>query len=166
MTFALRPERPDDAAEIRRLTDAAFRDAPHGDGGEGALVDALRAASALTLSLVAEDGGALIGHVAFSPVTIAGAAGGWFGLGPVSVLPARQGEGIGGALIREGLARLKRDGGEGCVVLGDPAYYGRFGFRADGRLTLPGFPPHYFQSLCFGVEVPCGAVGYHPAFGA
>ncbi|MBB5702548.1 putative acetyltransferase [Ochrobactrum daejeonense] len=160
----IRRERPEDAAEIRHLTDEAFRSAPYSNGKEGEIVDTLRAAKALTLSLVAEDKGRILGHVAFSPVLTGGENKGWYGLGPVSVRPERQGEGIGGALIREGLGILRREGAGGCVLLGEPGYYGRFGFRADARLRLPGVPVEYFQCLAFGPDMPEGEVAYHSAF--
>ena len=160
----IRKERPQDAAEIRRLTDEAFRTVAYSNQKEGEIVDALRAAKALTLSLVAEEDGQVLGHVAFSPVQIGGEDKGWYGLGPVSVSPDRQGEGIGGKLIREGLALLRAAGAKGCVLLGDPGYYGRFGFKADQRLKLPGVPPEYFQCLAFGPDIPEGDVAYDKAF--
>ena len=163
----IRPEVPADAVAIRRLTDAAFAGAAHASGTEGAMVDALRAEGTLTLSLVAvADGadGAVIGHVAFSPVTVAGAEIGWFGLGPVSVLPGRQREGIGAALIRNGLSRLRADGAAGCVVLGDPAYYRRFGFVHDPDLRFEDAPAEYFLRLAFAHPVPSGCVTYQPVF--
>ena len=103
----LRPERDRDIDAIRALTQTAFRTAPHADGTEHLIIDRLRAAGALTLSLVAEADGAIVGHVAFSPVAVSDGSEGWYGLGPISVDPARQGEGIGGKLIREGLEGLK-----------------------------------------------------------
>ena len=120
---------------------------------------------ALTLSLVAEEDGQIIGHAAFSPVTIDGRPCGWYGLGPVAVRPNRQRRGIGDAVISEGLGELVAYGAAGCVVLGEPAYYGRFGFNADSRLRFPGPPAEYFQALAFGGPVPSGTVAYHPAFG-
>src|SRR5690606_18603384 len=113
---------------IHTLVAAAFDGHPHSDGSEPAIVDRLRADGDLTISLVAEDGGEIVGHIAFSPVTISDGNEGWFGLGPVAVAPQRQREGIGAALIEHGLALLRERGSAGCVVLGDPAYYGRFGF--------------------------------------
>ncbi|KAB2685397.1 MULTISPECIES: GNAT family N-acetyltransferase [Brucella/Ochrobactrum group] len=160
----IRKEMPQDAAEIRRLTDEAFRTVAYSNQKEGEIVDALRAAKALTLSLVAEEDGQVLGHVAFSPVQIGGEDKGWYGLGPVSVSPDRQGEGIGGKLIREGLALLRAAGAKGCVLLGDPGYYGRFGFKADQRLKLPGVPPEYFQCLPFGPDIPEGDVAFDKAF--
>ena len=164
----IRAEQPGDIGAIRALTTEAFATAPHRSGTEAAIVDGLRAAGALTLSLVAVTGDgtdkALLGHVAVSPVTIDGADRGWFGLGPVSVRPGRQRDGIGSALIREGLGRLRENGAGGCVLLGDPAYYGRFGFAADPALVLEGVPPESFMRLAFGGDVPAGTVRYHAAF--
>lgn len=207
----IRTERPDDVAAIRILTRAAFEHAPHSSRTEAAIVDALRAAGVLTLSLVAIDEGERIGHAAFSPVTIAGVADGWFGLGPLSVRPDRQRRGIGRALVRAGLAALRSRGaptganpGEynagtpaqagvqespgraldarlrgvtkdearvhvralGCVVLGDPAYYGALGFESDPELTYGDVPPGYFRRIVFGDALAKGDVAYHPAFEA
>lgn len=161
----IRPENPADAGAIAALTTAAFATAPHASGTEAAIIAALRAAGALHLSLVADDGG-IVGHVAFSPVHIDGREAGWFGLGPVSVAPERQGCGIGSALIREGLARLARAGASGCVLLGDPAYYRRFGFKADPGLILPDVPPEYFQRLVLAGPPARGVVAFHPGFHA
>ncbi|MDO5642876.1 MAG: N-acetyltransferase [Paracoccus sp. (in: a-proteobacteria)] len=160
----IRPERPGDKAAIAALTTAAFLTAPHSDGTEADIIARLRAAGALSLSLVAVDGARIIGHAAFSPVTIAGGDQGWMGLGPVSVRPARQGRGTGAALIRDGLARIGAAGAGGCVVLGDPGYYQRFGFAALPGLTLPGLPAGYFMALPFKAPPPQGEVAYHPAF--
>jgi len=162
----LRLERPGDEAAIAALTQAAFRDAEHSDGSEAAIVARLRADGDCALSLVAEDSGSrIVGHAAFSPVTVSDGSAGWYGLGPVSVLPARQREGIGSALIREGLIRLEPLGARGCVVLGDPAYYARFGFAHDPALAYPGPPPQYFQRIVFSGPEPVGTVRYARAFG-
>lgn len=162
--FILREERAADAEAISRLTEAAFAGAEHSSGTEAAIIVKLRAAGQLTLSLVAEEAGVLLGHVAFSPVLIAGKDHGWFGLGPVSVAPDAQRRGIGKSLIREGLARIKTQGAKGCVVLGDPAYYARFGFAPKAGLTFEGVPPEYFMALDLSGERPQGPVTYHPAF--
>lgn len=161
----IRDERPDDADPIAALTSQAFAGAVHSSGAEAQIVERLRQAGALAVSLVAEDGG-IVGHVAFSPVSVDGAAGRWFGLGPVSVRPDRQGQGVGGRLIREGLDRLARLGAEGCVVLGDPLYYGRFGFVSDPGLRYGDVPQEYFQRLALSGEPPSGAVAFHAAFDA
>lgn len=160
----IRDQQPDDDAVVRQLVGDAFRGRPYSDGREPAILDALRAAGALTVALVAEEGGEILGQVAFSPVGIDGAARDWYGLGPVAVRPDRQGQGIGQALIRAGLDRIRALGAAGCVLAGAPGYYGRFGFTADPRLQSPGIPPQYFLALPFGAEVPGGTVTFHPAF--
>lgn len=162
----VRTERPEDATAIGAVTTAAFAGAVHSSGTEAAIVAALRAAGALSVSLVALGNGEIVGHVAFSPVTIDGEGSGWFGLGPVSVRPDRQRAGIGRALIEEGLARLSAGGAAGCVVLGDPAYYARFGFVADPALRYADAPPAYFQRLVFSGPPPAGRVTYHVGFAA
>lgn len=166
LLMIIRPETPEDTASIRTLTDAAFIGVEHSSQTEGAIVDALRAADALTVSLVAEKDGSIVGHVGFSPVLINGEATGWFGLGPVSVSPSLQRSGVGSMLIKDGLDRLAAYGAQGCVVLGDPDYYGRFGFRSDHALRYGDVPPAYFQSLVLGGEPASGEVTYHAGFEA
>lgn len=161
----IRDEHDGDAAAIYRITAAAFAKARHSSGTEPRIVDALRAAGALTVSLVATaDDGSIVGHVAFSPVQIDGDTARWYGLGPVSVVPGMQRQGIGRALIGEGLARLVALDVAGCVVLGDPAYYEQFGFVSDPALTYGGKPSPYFQRLVLKGTSPRGEVSYHPAF--
>ncbi len=165
--IVIRDELPGDADVIRSLTTQAFRDAPHSSGTEAAIVDALRTARCLTVSLVAKtqnDG--VIGHVAFSPITIDGVAAHWYGLGPVSVRPDRQKQGIGAALIEAGLERLRDLRADGCVVLGDPNYYERFGFMSDPVFAYADIPAEYFQRLVFHGPAPAGLVAYHAAFEA
>jgi putative acetyltransferase len=160
----IKAERPGDADIIHSMTVSAFATVPYGDGSEGRVIDALRAAGALTLSLIVEDEGAIIGHIAFSPVTINGQHGPWFGLGPVSVRPDRQFTGIGSALIREGLQQMSALGAELCVLLGNPSYYRRFGFEHDPALTCDDGPAEAFQRLVIKGEAPTGLVAFHPAF--
>ena len=162
----IRPEQPRDVHPIRQLTVAAFRAAQHSSGTESAIVDALREAGALTLSLVAIEQGEVVGHVAFSPVLVDGEAQGWYGLAPVSVLPDRQKQGIGQSLIREGLRRLRDLGAKGCVVLGEPAYYQRFGFETDPGMHFAGAPAEYFMRIPFADSPPSGEVTYTAAFDA
>lgn len=166
MMTTLRNERATDSQAIARLTQAAFANAPHSSGTESAIVDALRAAGALAVSLVADVDGQVVGHVAISPVSISDGSHGWYGLGPVSVLPAYQGRGIGTGLINQALAQLQAKGAAGCVVLGEPGYYQRFGFAAVPGLQLPGVPAHYFQARCFGSTMAQGTVTCHPGFAA
>nr|WP_217987790.1 N-acetyltransferase [Halomonas salipaludis] len=163
---SLRPETPHDASVIEAVTVAAFRAAPHSDHTEQHIVRALRAAGALSVSLVAECDDEVVGYVAASPVVISDGAPDWFGLGPVSVLPGWQGRGVGSALVEACLARLQGRGAQGCVVLGEPGYYTRFGFRVVPGLVLPGVPPEYFTALAWGDDFPQGEVSYHPAFAA
>ena len=165
MNATIRPERAGDEAAIHGVVAAAFDGHPHSDGSEPGIVDALRADGDLAISLVAEEGGAIVGHVAFSPVSVSDGSQGWFGLGPAAVDPARQGEGIGTALIERGLDLLRDRGAAGCVVLGNPAYYARFGFAHDPALTYPGPPPEYFQRLVIGNSGAQGVVAYAGAFG-
>lgn len=166
MGIVIRHETASDAAAIRAVTEAAFRNAPHASGTEPFLVEALRRAGALTLSLVAEADDAVIGHVALSPVSISDGTPGWFGLGPISVAPAWQRRGVGSLLVREALRLLRERGAAGFVLVGDPAYYGRFGFRAEPGLVLPDVPPEYFQALAFRSSLPRGTVAFHEAFEA
>ena len=161
----IRNERPEDERAIAALIEQAFRNAQHSDGTESAIVDRLRAARALTLSLVFADDAQIVGHVAFSGISISMRENGWYGLGPVAVDPSRQRNGIGTALIDAGLAMLRQSGAGGCVVLGDPAYYARFDFRNVPPLRYPPAPAEYFQALVWSGGAPAGDVTYHPAFG-
>lgn len=160
----IRDERPEDLAAIRDVTAAAFALVPYSTGTEPRIIDALRDAGALTLSLVAERRGSVIGHAAFSPVRVGGQPGDWHGLGPVAVAPPFMAVGIGKALIEAGLDRLRKLDAGGCVVLGDPRYYARFDFVRDPLLTYIGGPPEAFQRLVLNGEAPQGEVTYHPAF--
>jgi len=166
MTFIIRHEESGDICAIEALTAAAFLSEEHSSHTEQFIVNALRRAGALSLSLVAERDGILIGHAALSPVTISNGEKGWYGLAPVSVLPAYQNQGIGSQLIRQLLTELQESSGAGCVVLGNPTYYGRFGFMAQAGLTLPGIPAEYFQALSFSGPFPQGTVTFHCAFDA
>ena len=170
MTIQLRHETPDDIAAIEAVTTTAFADAPHTSHTEQFIVRALRAANELTLSIVAEEHGQIVGHVTLSPITITDDQGrkvdGWYGLGPISVLPQRQGHGIGSRLMEQALSELRVTRAAGCVLLGDPAYYGRFGFQAHAGLQLPGVPPGYFMALAFHEPVPERIAQYSDAFNA
>jgi putative acetyltransferase len=162
----IRSERPADVAAIRAVTTVAFKGQPYSNQTEADIVDALRVASALTVSLVATRDDDIVGHIAFSPVTIAEAAGNWYGLGPVSVRPDQQGRGVGQTLIRDGLRQLTLLNAVGCVVLGDPRYYRRFGFDRDPALYCGLGPSSNFQRLVLSGPSPRGPVVYHPAFGS
>lgn len=162
----IRPEQAGDIDTIAAVTRAAFQDHPHSNQTEHFIIAALRAANALTLSLVAEVDGQVVGHIAFSPVTISDGSPGWYGLGPVSVLPEKQNRGIGKSLIESGLDLLRADKAQGCVVAGEPAYYRHFGFRHSDILKYPDLPAEYFLVLPFQTGSAQGIVSYHPAFSA
>jgi putative acetyltransferase len=161
----VRDERPDDVEAIRTVVTAAFERA-----AEAQLVDALRDAGAATLSLVAEHDGRVVGHVAFSPVTILpltaeptrATSPPASGLAPLAVLPALHRRGVGGALVRAGLDRCRATRVAVVVVLGSPAYYGRFGFVDAARFRVRceyEAPPGAFQLL----ELRPGALSGEPA---
>lgn len=160
----IRKERAADSQEIFDAAAAAFLDAPHTDHTEQYIVNALRSSGALTISLVAEEHGRIIGHVAVSPVTISDNSADWYGLGPISVLPEHQGKGIGSKLMHAAIEELKGINANGCVLLGDPNYYSRFGFKPDAGLILPDVPAEYFQALLLQGDMPQGYVSYHEAF--
>ena len=162
----IRSEYSSDASAIETVTVSAFRSAAHASHTEHFIVKALREAGQLSVFLVAEVDEEIVGQVAVSPVSISDGSAGWYGLGPISVAPEHQRKGIGSKLMRNALSDLKKLGASGCVLLGDPQYYVRFGFRVQPNLTLPGAPPGYFQALSFGPEMPVGEVTYHEAFKA
>ncbi|WP_138738352.1 GNAT family N-acetyltransferase [Pseudomonas sp. FSL W7-0098] len=166
MHMTIRNEQSQDIEAISRLTEAAFRNEEYSSHTEHFIVNALRRTGQLSISLVAAEHDEILGHVAISPVNISSGVTGWYGLGPISVRPDRQGKGIGSALMRAALQQLRQQGAAGCVVLGDPAYYGRFGFKAHPGLELPDVPPEYFQALSFTGELPVGVVKYAAAFDA
>lgn len=162
----IRDENDADIASIADVTIAAFKDLEISQHTEQFIVDALRAAEALSLSLVAERDGHIVGHIAFSPLTFSDGSSDWYGLGPVSVLPALQRQGIGKALIQTGLARLKQRHAKGCCLVGHPDYYRKFGFENVAGLTLAGVPPEVFFALSFDGSMPQGEVFFHPGFQA
>lgn len=160
----IRQEVRSDIPLIARVTERAFAEHLHSSGTEAAIIRNLRASGCLTVSLVAEMGGLVCGHIAASPVQVDGRDVNWFGLGPVAVEPTTQGMGLGKALIHECLAKLEALGAAGCVVLGDPNFYSRFGFKPNAGLIYPGAPAAHFMALAYGSEVPEGVVNYHASF--
>ena len=162
--ITIRPEAPGDEGTIHAITEQAFRDMPFSDGDEPDLVDELRADGDLTLSLVAEDGERIVGHIAISPVTISDGANEWYGLGPVSVVPELQRQDIGGRLIRRAIADMRMLNARGIVLIGSTDYYPRFGFKHEPQLTYAGGPAEFFQCLVLDGELPEGEVKFAPAF--
>jgi predicted N-acetyltransferase YhbS len=162
----IRPETAEDVDSIHSLTKKAFADAKFSGHTEQFIVDALRKAGDLTLSLVAVTArGHVIGHVAISPITISSGTKDWYGLGPISVAPEWQRKGIGSALVKEALIRLRASGGHGCVLLGNPAFYRRFDFANQSTLEYANAPREHFHALSFDSHMPAGFIEFHPAFG-
>ena len=162
----IRKEIQSDVGAISDITKAAFENHPYSNNTEQFIINALRAANALTFSLVAEIDGKLVGHIAFSPVTFSDGSENWYGLGPISVLPSYQKQGIGTKLVHEGISMLKDLGAEGCVLVGDPNFYERFGFRSPDGLKHEGVPQENFLALSFCNRIPAGIVQFHQAFSA
>jgi putative acetyltransferase len=165
-SIIIRDETDADIDAISKVTMTAFKTLEISNHTEQFIIEALRAAKALTVSLVAELDDRVIGHIAFSPVTISDGAQNWYGLGPVSVSPEHQRKGIGTALVREGLARLKNLNARGCCVVGHPEYYRKLGFRNVPGLVIEGVPPEVFFALTFGGDTPEGTVAFHEGFKA
>jgi putative acetyltransferase len=164
--IVIRNETDADVDAITDVTVAAFRTLAISNHTEQFVITALRAAGALALSLVAEMEGRVIGHIAFSPVTLSDGTRNWYGLGPLSVSPAYQRQGVGKALIREGLARLKAMNAQGCCLVGHPGYYRKFGFTNVPGFLLEGVPPELFFALSFDGQAPQGSVAFHEGFKA
>lgn len=160
----LRIESPSDLESISSVTELAFRDRPYAGGDEQDVIDRLRASGALTLSLVAILEGELVGQITFSPATLSDGTGPWFALGPVSVLPEHQGEGIGSQLINQGLSTMEELGALGCILTGNPVYYCRFGFEVSPDHAPENEPAEYFQLKLIGAEKAEGTFCFHPAF--
>lgn len=162
METIVRTEAPGDEDGIRAVNRAAF-----GREAEAELVDAVREVGATILSLVAVDGGQIVGHVLFTPVAIGGGAG--VALGPLAVHPKWQRQGIGTALVREGLEHVRALGHGAVVVVGDPRYYRRFGFASGSRFGVRWerpVPDEVFMALELRPHALAngGICRYHPAF--
>jgi putative acetyltransferase len=162
----IRNEIDTDIEAITDVTITAFLNAEHTSHTEQFIVSALRNSNVLTISIVAELDDNIIGHVAVSPVSISNGSKNWYGLGPISVSPDYQSQGIGSLLMHSALDALREKSAAGCVLLGDPNFYCRFGFKPDPMLVLPGVPPEYFQAVSFTDQFPVGIVAYHEAFNA
>ena len=165
MDILIRSEKSADIDAIEQVTLAAFMGKFSDNPTEHLIVNGLRDAGALSLSLVAEVDKKIVGHVAFSAVTINGENLNWYGLGPISVIPELQKQGVGSKLIHDGLSAIRALGAKGCVLEGSPVYYQRFGFRSYPGLIYEGSPAlEYFMALPFYEDVPQGKVEYHQAF--
>lgn len=164
--IVIRDEINTDISAISEVTIAAFKSMEISNHTEQFIIEALRSAKALTISLVAEVDGLIVGHIAFSPVNISDGTMNWYGLGPVSVLPKHQRKGIGNALIQEGLSRLKDLNAKGCCLVGHPEYYRQFGFENVAGLVHDGVPQEVFFALSFDGHMPQGYVIFHEGFQA
>ena len=162
----IRNEIDADYDAITEVTAAAFKTLEISNHTEQFIIEALRANNALTVSLIAEVDGHVVGHVAFSPVTISDGTQNWYGLGPVSVLPEHQRKGIGKSLILEGISRLKGLNAKGCCVVGHPDYYRKLGFKNVSRLLHEGVPQQVFLAMSFDGHIPQGTVNFHDGFKA
>lgn len=170
MATNIRPETAADLCEIHRIESAAFGGEAHGD-----LVDRLRAEGALLLSHVALLDGKIVGHAAYSLLTVTDGdiARHFPGLGPIGVDPAWQRQGVGSALVRAGLGAMREMGYGLLFLVGSPAFYPRFGFQPAQPLGFssdyvePGGPHAHFMAAVLDERVPGsvrGHVGFHPAF--
>ena len=160
----IRAEKESDIEAIFEITKQAFENHPITPHTEHYIVNALRNDNALTISLVAEIDEKVVGHIAFSPLTISDGSCDWYALGPVSVQPKHQRQGIGQALIREGLSQLKSLGAQGCILVGEPDYYNRFGFKNFSDLNMEGVPQQYVLALPFNEKMATGSIIHHHAF--
>ena len=164
LKIEIRRELKTDQNTIRELTEAAFDGRPYAGGDEQDVIDRLRRSKALTLSLVATQEGEVIGQITFSPAIVEDASSPWFALGPVSVVPSRQGEGIGSALIQEGLGRITSMGALGCILTGDPNYYSKFGFVLSPANSPENESELYFQLKLLAGKQPFGTFSFDRAF--
>ena len=164
LSLLIRPETARDCPAIHDLTKRAFAPMPFSAGNEQDLIDALRDQGALSLSLVAEQQGKIVGHVALSPVTHGCGQDGWFGLGPISVEPALQRQGIGRALISEARMWLKARQAQGCILVGNTGYYAQHGFVPAPEHAPENEPPEHFMVLALVGVIPAGKFSFHAAF--
>ena len=162
----IRPEEQRDIDAIHSVTVEAFKNVAISNQTEQFIITALRRDNALSISLVASIENEIAGHIAFSPIAISDGSVDWYTLGPVSVRPTFQKQGIGSALIKKGLSELKEMNAQGCVLVGNPNYYRRFGFKNDSRLLFEGVPAEVFLILPFGDTVPRGNIELHKGFWA
>ena len=159
--ITIREEGPHDAPILRRVHELAF-----GQPAEADIVDRLRARCDELVSLVATDGEAIVGHILFSPATVESADGEpirGMGLAPMAVMPDRQRQGIGSALVERGLALLEERGCPFVIVLGHTAYYPRFGFAPASRCGLAcpweGVPDDVFMARVLDEDRMAGVTG-------
>jgi putative acetyltransferase len=164
LPVTIRRERVGDEEAIGAIIRQAFHGKAYADGNEDMLVDALRSRGALAVSLVAELGDELIGQIVFSPAMATDSSSGWFTLGPLSVRPEYQGQGVGAMLVEAGLAAITALGASGCILTGDPGYYSRFGFHVSPSNAPGNEPPEYFMIKLLAAAEVHGPVNFHEVF--
>ncbi|MEL7835020.1 N-acetyltransferase [Fodinibius sp. Rm-B-1B1-1] len=162
--LTIRPEKERDIKQINIVIESAFKNHPYSNQTEHLLVSDLRDNDALSISLVAVTNQIIVGHIAFSEISINRDHQNWYGLAPVSVTPDYQNQGIGSALITEGLDQLKSLGANGCVLVGEPNFYKQFGFHHHDKLFCDGIPKKYFLVKSFNHHPPSGEITYHRTF--
>ena len=160
----IRTEEAKDCEIIYDLTKRAFAPMPFAAGDEQDLINSLRDNGALSLSLVAEYEDQIIGHVAFSPAIAKDDSGPWYGLGPVSVAPEFQSQGVGSALINQGLDMLRKEGTAGCILVGNVDYYKRFGFEQAPTSCPTNEPKDNYMILPMAVSKTSSVIDFHPLF--
>lgn len=165
MTITIRHEETKDHQAISDLLKLAFENIPYSSNNEHRIVKYLREHDQLKLSLVTEDNNKkIIGHIAFSLVTIEKTKQNYCALAPVAVHPNHQQKGIGSSLIKTGLSLIKKLEVKGCVLVGDPNYYSKFGFKSSSKLSSKGIPQEYLLFLPFSTPIPEGNVVFDEAF--
>jgi putative acetyltransferase len=164
MAIHIRHESAEDAQAIHDLTARAFAPMPFADGDEQMLPARFRSAKALSLSLVAELKGKIVGQLTLTPAIAANGAPGWFALGPISVDPSYQKQGIGSTMIAAAITWLRAQNAAGCALVGNPAYYSRFGWLPFPELAPPGEPSKYYQILPLADAEPTTVIHFHPLF--
>ncbi len=163
----IKDEQAGDINQISHIQYSAFKGHPILGGAEPVehiLVERLREADGLTFSLLAEENGCQIGHIAISPAKVGDSDSGWFLLGPIGVLPEHQGKGVGSQLIHESLSRLRNQGADGIVLVGEKKFYERFGFDTHPGLQYEGVPSMFVLGLSLSGAPVRGKITAHEAF--
>ncbi len=160
----IRTAHPRDYEAINAVVRRAFADAPHSNQNEHELVAALQSGGKMALELIAAGGSDIIGYLSFTRARMVELDGEIFCLAPLAVDPDWHKRGIGSALTRAGLDRLRAQGAAACVVYGDPAYYRRFGFALKPEVSSPGLEQEYFQVLFFAAPETGGRATLEPLF--
>lgn len=166
--FTIRPEQACDYEVIYDITKRAFAPMPYAGGNEQDLINLLRNNDALEISLVAQIGSDIVGHIAFSKAfpenESADVNGGYYALGPIAVDPELQRSGIGSALIYEGIDILRQREAAGCILVGNVDYYQRFGFKTAPHLCPKSEPKDHYMILPLAVKNIDTIIGFHPLF--